>query len=418
MNTYCGLDFGTSNSTIGTCIQHVAKLVPLENDKATIRSAIFCDVENKEWVYGQEGINRYLESMPGRLMMSLKSVLGSPLMADETLIFNEFISYECILSKFISYIKSRAEQYAETELNYAVFGRPVYFHDTDPEQDRAAQNTLENIAHSLGFKEVVFQYEPIAAALTYESTLKTEKLALIIDMGGGTSDFTIIRLRPGHAPVDRTADVLANTGIHIAGTDFDYKLSMNAVMPLLGMGSLMRGSSSDLEIPSAYYHDLATWHTLSQLYDPKTISHIRSIHAAAHSKNLLDRLLSVLKKRAAHHILYEVERVKQQLSDKLQTPLNLEFIEDALSEMITREFFDGVIYSDVEKIIAKIFYAVNLSGIKPEDINAIFYTGGSTKIPMIRERINHLFPAAEVIQGDAFGSVGLGLTLDAQRRFK
>lgn len=200
MRTFCGLDFGTSNSTIGTFIRDSAKLVPLENNKPTMRSAIFCDTENKEWIYGQEGINRYLESFPGRLLMSLKSVLGSSLMDDETFIFNEFISYTHILSKFILHIKSCAEQYAETELNYAVFGRPVHFHDTDPKQDKTAQDTLENIAHKIGFKEVTFQYEPIAAALTYESTLNAEKLALIIDMGGGTSDFTIIRLRPGRVP--------------------------------------------------------------------------------------------------------------------------------------------------------------------------------------------------------------------------
>lgn len=418
MNTFCGFDFGTSNSTIGTFIHHAAQLVPLDGDKSTIRSAIFCDAENKEWVYGQDGVNRYLESTPGRLMMSLKSVLGSPLMEDETLIFNQFMSYSHVLSKFIQHIKSRAEQYTQTELNYAVFGRPVHFHDTDAAQDKAAQSTLETIAHTIGFKEVAFQFEPIAAALTYEATLKAEKLALIIDMGGGTSDFTIIRLRPGHVPVDRTSDVLANAGIHIAGTDFDHKLSMNAVMPLLGLGSLMRGSSSDLEVPSVYYHDLTTWHMLSHLYNAKTISHVTAIHAAAHNKLLLARLLHVLKNRSGHHILHEVENVKQQLSETLQETLDLDFIENDLSETVTRERFNQVIQAEVESIIDTIHHTVKLSGIKPNDINAIFYTGGSSKIPMIRERISRLFPTADIVQGDAFGSVGLGLTLDAERRYK
>ena len=418
MRTFCGLDFGTSNSTIGTLINHSVQLVPLEDDKPTIRSAIFCDAENKEWIYGQKGINRYFESIPGRLMMSLKSVLGSPLMDDETLIFNEFISYTHILSKFISHIKLRAEQYAKTELTCCVLGRPVHFHDTDPVQDKAAQNTLENIAHSVGFKEITFQYEPIAAALTYESILKTEKLALIIDMGGGTSDFTIIRLRPGQVSADRASDVLANAGIHIAGTDFDHALSMNAVMPLLGMGSLMRGSSSDLEVPSVYYHDLTTWHMLTHLYNPKTISHIKTIQAAAYNKELFGRLLSVLKNRAGHHILYEVEKAKQQLSDSLQVALHLDFIENDLAETLTRDSFNHIILPDLEKIIQTILHTVNLSGIKTSDISAIFYTGGSTKIPMIHQRINHLFPNAEIVQGDAFGSVGLGLTLDAERRYK
>jgi hypothetical chaperone protein len=418
MRTFCGLDFGTSNSTIGTFIDNTVRLVPLENNKPTIHSAIFCDTESKQWIFGQEGINRYLESIPGRLMMSLKSVLGSSLMDDETLIFNESISYAAVLSKFIWHIKSRAEQFADAELNYAVFGRPVHFHDTDPEKDRIAEATLASIARDIGFKEVSFQYEPIAAALTYETTIKTEKLALIIDMGGGTSDFTVIRLRPGVAPVERTHDVLANAGIHIAGTDFDHKLSLHTVMPLLGMGSLMRGSSSDLEIPSGYYYDLTTWHMLTHLYNAKTIAHVAAICNVAHNKQLLGRLLYVLKHRAGHHILHEIENVKQQLSDTLEVPLNLDFIENDLKATATRQLFNEVIHHDLEKIVATILQTIKISGVNATDINAIFYTGGSTKIPIIREMINPLFPNAEIVQGDAFGSVGLGLTIDAERRYK
>ena len=417
MRTFCGLDFGTSNSTIGIVKQNACQLAPLEANKPTIRSAIFCDAETKQWVFGQQGINRYLESTPGRLMMALKSVLGSSLMKDETLIFNEFMSYTTILSKFIRHIKLTAEEFAGHELTHAVLGRPVYFHDTDREQDRAAQETLADIARKVGFKEVTFQYEPIAAALTYETTLTAERLALIIDMGGGTSDFTVIRLRPGLAKPDRSADVLANAGIHIAGTDFDHKLSLQSVMPLLGMGSLMRGSSSDIEVPSAYYHDLTTWHMLAHLYNAKTISHVRALQAKAQEKALLGRLIRVLQDRAGHHILDAVETCKQTLSDVQQVPIDLNFIEDELAVMVTRLQFNQVIHEDLERITAAILQTINTAGIKPSDISAIFYTGGSTKIPLIHERINPLFPSAEIVQGDAFGSVGLGLTIDAQRRY-
>lgn len=417
MSRFCGLDFGTSNSTIGIFRQHACQLVPLEKNKTTMRSAIFCDAENKQWVFGQEGINSYLESTPGRLMMALKSVLGSSLMQDETLIFNEFISYTNILSKFIRHIKLQAEQFAGHELTHAVLGRPVHFHDTDLEQDRAAQATLAEIARNVGFKEVTFQFEPIAAALTYETTLRSERLALIVDMGGGTSDFTVIRLRPGLVKSDRSEDVLANAGIHIAGTDFDHKLSLQSVMPLLGMGSLMQGSSSDIEVPSAYYYDLTTWHTLAHLYNAKTISHVRALAAKAHEKALLGRLLRVLQERAGHHILDAVETCKQQLSDVQQVPINLNFIEDELAVTVTRQQFNQVIHHDLEQIAAAILQTISIAGVKTADISAIFYTGGSTKIPLIHELINPLFPNAEIVQGDAFGSVGLGLTIDAQRRY-
>ncbi len=416
MNTFCGLDFGTSNSTIGVYQNNACQLIPLENNKPAIRSVIFCDFELQRWEFGQFGVNQYLESVPGRLMMSLKSVLGSSLMNDKTVIFNEYVPYTTVLSQFIKHLKTKAENQLGHELTQVVMGRPVHFHDDDLKKDNLAQDTLEKIVHDLGFKDISFQYEPIAAALSYEATIKKEQLALIVDMGGGTSDFTVIRLHPENTPHDRSKDILANTGIHIAGTDFDKKLSMHSVMPLLGYGSLMSGSSNAIEFPSSYYHDLTTWHTLTGLYDAKTIAHIRSIRSASFEKALISRLIYVLEKRAGHHILNLVEIAKQQLSDVDEYPVDLSFIENKLSISILRDTFNNVISGELEKILNKIKETVNVAGVMFSNIDAIFYTGGSTKIPLVREKINALFPNAEIIQGDVFGSVGLGLTIDAQKK--
>lgn len=416
MNTFCGFDFGTSNSTIGICKEITCELVPLENNKPAIRSAIFCDAELKQWKFGQQGICDYLEGAPGRLMMSLKSVLGSSLMDDETLIFNEFVPYTHVLKQFMQHIKSTAEQTLGNELTQVVLGRPVHFHDHDQNKDQIAQHTLEKIARELGFKEVSFQFEPIAAALSYETMIQSEQLALIIDMGGGTSDFTVIRLHPHKTDKDRAQDVLANCGVHIAGTDFDRRLSLNTVMPLLGIGSLVNGLSNDIEMPVSYYHDLTTWHAINNLYDGKTISHIRSLQNMAHQAHLIERLVNVLRKRMGHRILYSIEIVKQQLSEVDTTTLDLSFIEDELVENVRRQTFNEVIQEDLDKILTTIKQTIRLAGIQYSDINAIFYTGGSSKIPVIRAEINALFPNAQIIVGDAFGSVGKGLTLDAQRK--
>ena len=418
MNTFCGLDFGTSNSTIGIGAENTCRLVALDGNKAPMRSAIFCDNELKQWVFGQTGINHYLEGAPGRLMMALKTVLGSPLMNDNTMIFNEYIPYTSVLSQFVQYLKRTAEQEAGHSLEYAVLGRPVHFHDNDAEKDKIAEDTLREIALAIGFKEVTFQYEPIAAAMTYEMSLKQEKLALIVDMGGGTSDFTIIRLGTGNQSADRSQDVLANTGIHIAGTDFDQRLSLTSVMPLLGMGSLVRGSSSDIEMPSMYYHDLTTWHTLSNLYGPISIANVRSLEQMSYAKPLLARLLRVLKLKAGHHILDAVETGKQQLSDTPKVSLDLSFIEDELTSDVSHTMFHDVIEDQVQKIITTIKETVSIANIQFSDINAIFYTGGSTRIPFIRNRITELFPSAEIVEGDAFGSVGMGLTIEAMRRYR
>lgn len=414
---FCGLDFGTSNSTIGVANHETYRLIQLENGKPLMRSAIFCDAEIKEWVFGQEGIDRYLEGVPGRLMMALKTVLGSPLMNDNTLIFNEYISYSEVLRRFIHHIKTKAEQAMDAEISHVVMGRPVHFHDHDKEKDKLAEKTLEAIANAVGFKEVTFQYEPIAAAITYETTIKKEHIALIVDMGGGTSDFTIIRLHPGEKSADRSSDVLANCGIHIAGTDFDQRLSVKTIMPLLGMGSLMCGSSSDIPVPSMLYHDLTTWHTINNNYTPAHISHVRAIQAMAHDKASIERLITVLKLREGHRILDVIEKAKQSLSDTTQTKIDLGYIESHLEMTIFRNTLNAVIEEHVDQIIKTILETVNEAHIKCSDIDAIFYTGGSTKIPMVRDKVNALFPNAEVVQGDAFGSVGLGLTIDAQRKY-
>lgn len=417
MNTFCGLDFGTSNSTVGVFHNQACQLVPLDHQKPVIRSAVFCDFELKKWEFGQAGVNHYLEGIPGRLMMSLKSVLGSSLMNEKTVIFNEYVPYTHVLMQFLRHLKTKAEYFQQTEISQVVMGRPVHFHDTHLEKDQLAQNTLESIARDLGFKEISFQYEPIAAALAYEATIQKEQLALIIDMGGGTSDFSVIRLNPAHPHLDRSDDVLANAGIHIAGTDFDKRVSLYSVMPLLGMGSVIKGSSSVIEFPNSYYHDLTTWHTLTGLYDVKTIAHIQTLRTVAFEKEKIARLIHVLEKKAGHFILNAVESAKQKLSDALETHIPLSFIEDELNVLVSRELLDEVISHELSKIIKTIEKTVQEAQVQASEIDVIFYTGGSTKIPVVRNKINALFPEAKIVEGDPFGSVGLGLTIEAKKRY-
>jgi hypothetical chaperone protein len=417
MSDYCGLDFGTSNSTLGVSLNGKLQLVNLEENKPSIRSAIYCDSDEKAWVFGQRGIENYLNGSPGRLLMSIKSILGSSLMDDETLILNELVSYKKILAKFLFYIKGVAEAHIGKSLTHVVMGRPVRFDDNDIKKDKMAEKTLQSIAYDIGFKEVCFQYEPIAAAIAYERTITKEKLALIVDMGGGTSDFTIIRLSPQTIATERKQDVLSNCGIHIAGTNFDQKLSLDNAMPFLGMGSLMKGSSCDIEVPSMYYHNLTTWHTLNDLYKKTTLAHIKSLITRAYDKESMQRLLTVLRIKAGHRIMVEIESGKHRLSYENKTHLDFSFIEHACRILIEQASFNTSIDELLSRIIATINKTVALARVTFIAIEAIFFTGGSTQIPIIRNKIIELFPNAEIIRGDVFGSVGLGLTIEAERRF-
>jgi len=426
LHCFCGLDFGTSNSTIGISKNHQIQMVVLEQGKPLLRSAVFFDYEYEKCILGQEGVTKFLTGTQGRLMMSLKSILGSSLMNEKTLIANRWVSYNDIIGHLIRHLKIEAEKQLDHEITAVVMGRPVRFHDQDDKKDKLAEETLTKIAKNQGFQNILFQYEPIAAALAYEATLTQEQLALIVDLGGGTSDFSVIRLRPQtngssiiHAKqqADRFEDVLANKGIHIGGTDFDRLFSLKTVMPELGLGGKMQGITNQIQIPSSYYHDLTTWHTINSLYTYQTRQVIRNIRDFALEKKPLERLLHVIENQQGHNILNEIEQGKCQLSLNTKTNLDFSFIESDFQMAIERKIFEEIIHSKVTQLIQRLLETVKEAQIKNSDIQSIFFTGGSTQIPLIRNTIERLFLGAKIIQGDVFNSVGKGLIIDARNRF-
>ena len=271
----CGLDFGTSNTTLGVADPEGPILLPLEGAHRTIPSAIFFEL-GREPVIGRAATAAYVEGLSGRLMRGLKSVLGTPLMEEATPVGRQRLRLRDIIARYLAAVKDRAETASGRSLDSVVHGRPVHFVDGDPEADRRAEDTLRAIARDVGFREVSFQYEPIAAALDYERQVRSEEIALVADIGGGTSDFSIVRLSPERrGRADRAGDILANDGVRIGGTDFDRQLSLGTVMPLLGLGSPMR--RGDLAVPNAYFHDLATWSAINRLYNSKTLREIDEV---------------------------------------------------------------------------------------------------------------------------------------------
>lgn len=425
-SNYCGLDFGTSNSTIGILKEQTVTMVPLEAGKPTLRSALFFDYESNECRFGQQGVDDYLSGSHGRLMMSLKSILGSTLMQEDTLINNRWVPFTDILGCLIRYIKQKAENHLGHELTQVVLGRPVHFHDEDPKRDRLAQHTLEKVAKAQGFETVLFQYEPIAAALAYEQNIHKEQLALIVDLGGGTSDFSVIRLRPNTNTTinaiksnksDRREDVLANNGIHIGGTDFDTRFNLRAVMPELGLGGEMYGLNGLIPIPSSYYYDLTAWHTLHALYTPQAKRMIRALLNQAVNPKAIERLIRVVELQEGHRILNEVEKGKCKLSDTLDVNLNLNFIEPGFILPVTRVDFETMIEDKVLQLIQTLQNTIEDAGVENAAIDAVFFTGGSTQIPIIQRKIKEQLPAAEMVYGDVYSSVGRGLIIEAQRKF-
>jgi hypothetical chaperone protein len=410
----CGLDFGTSNTTLGRIRGGRPELVALERAHLTIPSAIFFAPGRTPEV-GRAAMSAYIEGVPGRLMRSLKSVLGSSLLEETTPVGRERIRFRDVIARYLAAVKARAEEEAGESFDTVVHGRPVHFVDGDPDGDRKAEAALAEIARSIGFRQVSFQYEPIAAALDYEQQVRQEEIALIADIGGGTSDFSIVRLSPErHARADRSGDILANDGVRIGGTDFDRMLSLGTVMPLLGLGSPMK--RPDLRVPNAYFHDLAAWSSINRLYNPKILREIEETRRDASRPELINRLYTVVEAERGHSLAMAVEGAKITASDSGEARIDLGWMEPDLAAEIDRPRLVAQTGDLARRVAERIERCLRQARIGAGDIDALFLTGGSTGLPHVRAALTACVPAARVVEGDTFGSVGTGLTLEAARR--
>ena len=422
--SFCGLDFGTSNSSLGVINHSAPYLIPLEGDKDTIPSAVFYNIDDDERnpipYFGKQAIKQYSDGYSGRLIRSFKSLLGTSLINDKTQIGQKNISFEDIISVFVKHLKTQAEKNCGFTLESVVCGRPVFFIDNNPEADKKAQNVLEAVLKKQGFKNILFQYEPVAAALDYEHTITQEHLALIVDLGGGTSDFSVVRVSPqAHKRLSRASDILSTQGIHIGGNDFDKILSLKKIMPYLGYGTMMRSDFDDkiLELPVAYFHDLATWQKINFLYTDNVMRDIFKIHLQSLSPHLVNRLMSIIKNHDGHRLALSTEQMKINLTSQHVTELNLDFIEKNFSIQCDKSLLDNILNDSIEALKTTLYQTLQMAHISPEKIDVVFLVGGSTSIPAVRNGLIQCVPTARIIDGNRFGSIGLGLTLEAQRHF-
>jgi hypothetical chaperone protein len=411
----CGVDFGTSNSTVGWVRPGHPVMLGLEEGKTTLPSVVFFNADDDEVTYGRAALADYLAGYEGRLMRSMKSLLGTSLIDGQTEVGGRALPFRMLLAQFIGELKKRSERAAGREFTSAVFGRPVYFIDDSKDNDKLAEDTLAEVARSVGFKDIAFQFEPIAAAFDYESQIDREELVLIADIGGGTSDFSLVRLSPERAKkAERRDDILANGGVHIGGTDFDKYLSLSSIMPLLGYGSRLRNNS---EVPSSYFFNLATWHTINQVYTKKMWTQLSDLIRDSAEQEKLGRLQRLIDERAGHWLAMKAEEGKIALSADAVVQLELDRLAPPVTLELRRDLFDGAIDHLVGSVETTVQNLLRDAGVTPQDVDTVFFTGGSSGVRKLRERIGAVLPAARKVEGDLFGSIGAGLALDAVRKF-
>ena len=411
----CGLDFGTSNTTLAFWRDGAPALAALEADKTTVPSAVFYDRQGRLTI-GRAAMAHYVGGEDGRLMRSLKAVLGSTLIEEKTQIGKRAIGFREVIADYLRAVKARAEVDAGAGLTSVVLGRPVFFVDEDEAANAKAEDTLRTIAAEIGFEEVSTQFEPIAAALDYEQQAAGEEIALIADIGGGTSDFSIVRLGPARrARPDRSDDILANDGVRIGGTDFDRTLSLGTLMPLLGFRSPMKRPGRD--VPSGYFNELATWSSINRLYTAKTLRELNEVRREAAEPHRVERLIRVIEEQRGHTLAMEAEAAKIALAEAEEARVDLGWLEAGLSVGLTPAELVAHTAGLAERIARRVGLCLGQAGLKADAIDALFLTGGSTRLAHVREAIRAAVPQARMVEGDTFGSVGTGLAIEAARRF-
>ncbi|OYQ41751.1 heat-shock protein [Rhodoferax sp. TH121] len=402
-----GIDFGTSNSACALIDAHGAlQVIPLNGAKAEMPTALFFASETHTVLYGAEAMQAYLNGTEGRLLRSLKSLLGSGLMDEYTAVGDKSIRFFDIVVLFFKELKRRCEAHVGQPLTHAMLGRPVHFVDDNAERDQLAQETLGRAATEAGFTHIAYQLEPIAAALDYEQRVAQETTALVVDIGGGTSDFTVIRLNPARGTqADRSADILATTGVHIGGTDFDRLLDLATVMPFLGYKHVGTGGRI---VPSSVFFDLSTWHLIHQAYTRKAMHFAKELWTDYTDQSLHRRLMDALEEQHGHRMLASVEAAKIACSISGQSaPVQLDFLDRSLSPAVDAAGMEAALHTSIAQVVQCAQDCVAAAGLSAVD--AVYLTGGSSALRTLIEALRQAMPNATLVEGNRFGGVAAGL---------
>ncbi|NVO06527.1 MAG: Hsp70 family protein [Rhodoferax sp.] len=402
-----GIDFGTSNSAAALIdAQGMLQIVPLDGARSEMPTAVFFNQETHSVQYGSEAMQAYLSGTEGRLLRALKSLLGSSLMDEYTAVGERSLRYFDIVVLFFKELKRRSEVHAGQVLTHAMLGRPVHFVDDNPERDALAQETLGRAAREAGFTHIAYQLEPIAAALDYEQRVEAETVALVVDIGGGTSDFTTIRLNPARSQLpDRTGDILATTGVHIGGTDFDRLLDLSTVMPHLGYRHIGKGNRP---VPNSVFFDLSTWHLIHQAYTRKAMHFAKELWTDFTDQTLHQRLMTALEGQYGHRLLAEVEAAKIACSiTGADAAVQLDFLDDHSAPSVTAEGMEQALQDTVAQVVRCAQDCVAQAGLAQVDV--VYLTGGSSALRPLVAALQAAMPQATLVSGNLFGGVAAGL---------
>lgn len=422
-----GLDFGTTNSAIGVADGDQVSLARFAHGRGisdTFRSILYFHPDARdafgryEAIGGPRAIDRYLEAEgKGRLIQSLKSYLADRGF-QATSIFGRTHSLVDLMALLLADLRARAEEELGPLGSRIVVGRPVHFaHANAPEDEAFAIERLRTALAKVGWTDVVFEHEPVAAAYYYEKQLTRDELVLIADFGGGTSDFTLIDVGPSRQkrPDGGKGAILGTDGVAIAGDALDAKVLHHVVAPMLGLGSTYRAMfGRELEVPVWIYAKLRRWHHLSFLKTKKNIDLLEEIASQSDDPEKIRALLHILDNDLGYHLYRAVERTKVELSTKEETSFTFSDPPLEIEAHITREQFERWIGEETTAMAECVDRLLSSTGIPASSVDQVFMTGGTSFVPAVRRIFDERFGPEKIRAGGEMISVATGLALRAR----
>ncbi len=453
-NNMIGFDYGTSNCAVAIMEQGQAKILSLGGDSRFIPSTMYApnrdvivnwlyqnlpaaqqsdfkaqrlaqlqkgqralreltaDGISSELSFGEQALAQYLEDPEeGYYIKSPKSFLGA-----SGLLPVQIQLFEDIVAAMMSNIKQKSEQLLQRDVNHTVIGRPINFQGLQAEKsNQQALQVLTNAAKRVGFKSVEFQYEPVAAGFEFESTLSQESKVLVVDIGGGTTDCSMLLMGPEFKNSnDRSKHLLSHSGLRVGGNDFDIQLALKGIMPSLGMNSMLKSGKPVPVIPFRQAVSINNLNEQTEFYSQANRRYLLELIGDAQQSDEVERLLKVHDEKLSYRLVNGAERAKIALTDHQQHQIDLSDISQALSVEVSRSSLLEATTREMNHIGKLMQAAVEQAGCQPD---VIFVTGGTAKSPILNKFIQQQMPNTPVVIGDHFGSVTSGLARWAERIF-
>ncbi len=414
-----GIDFGTSNSAIATINKGQINRIQIESGLDTLPTAIFFNFEDALVQFGSEATKNQLDGVEGRYMRALKSVLGTSLMREKRLILGERLDFYDIISRFLALLKHAAEKSQNRQFSHVLSGRPVFFHSNDAVKNEQALADLRQCYQMAGFSHVDFMFEPEAAAWAnaggQEAQGNDDSLNLIVDIGGGTSDYCLYKKSNGTNDKNSQIEILASHGVRRGGTDFDKLLNLHFFMPTLGLGSQIQKFMSDgvITAPSAIYYDLATWQKIAFVYSSKILKTVCELQRQALKPALFGRLHNLLDQRLGHDLAFLAEATKINVNQNngFGAQVDLSLIEQGLEIGIDQASMNDVMHDLCCDIKRNCCETLKLGDVKPEQVSQVIFVGGSSQLFQVQTTMRSLFPQANFKAENVFTAVVDGLAL-------